>query len=146
MHYLPLLERRPGAWENAKPIQEWRQSWPKVYDLYLVALQEHLTASQATGEFVRILRLHEDYSEAIITQALEKALECHCYSMDGVKQLVMGVKESLESDTPEMPMTEASIATSVVSVEPVAWPEVGQFDRLLRSNAEANVEAEGSEL
>jgi transposase len=150
LHYLPLLERRPGAWENAKPIQEWRQSWPNVYDLYLAALQEHLTASQATREFVRILRLHEDYSEVIITQALEKALECHCYSMDGVKQLVMGVKESLEkesleSDTPEMPMVEASIATSVVSVEPVAWPEVGQFDRLLRSNAEAKAEAEGSE-
>ncbi len=97
---------------------------------------------------MRILRLHEDYSEAIITQALEKALECHCYSVDGVKQLVMGLKESLEKaspcDTPEM--AEASIAaeaSAVVSVEPVAWPEVGQFDRLLRSNAEAN--AEGSE-
>ena len=65
--------------------------------------------------------------------------------MDGVKQLVMGLKESLEKaspcDTPEM--AEASIAASVVSVEPVAWPEVGQFDRLLRSNDEAN--AEGSE-
>jgi hypothetical protein len=141
LHYLPLLERRPGAWDHAKPVQEWRQSWPKVYDRYLAALQEHLTASQATREFVRILRLHEDYSEAIITQALEKALECHCYSVDGVKQLVMGLKESLslESDTPEM--AEASIAASVVSVEPVAWPEVGQFDRLLQCNAEA----EGSE-
>ena len=105
-----------------------------------------MTASQATREFVRILRLHEDYSEDIITQALEKALECHCYSFDGVKQLVMRLKESLEKeslepDTPEM--AEASIAASVVSVEPVAWPEVGQFDRLLRSNTEAN--AEGSE-
>jgi hypothetical protein len=132
-----LLERRPGAWDHAKPIQEWRQRWPEVYDRYLSALQEHLTASQATREFVRILRLHEDYSQAIITQALEKALECHCYSMDGVKQLVMGLKESLDSDTPEMSMAEASIATSVVSVEPVAWPEVGQFDRLLQCNAEA---------
>jgi hypothetical protein len=49
----------------------------------------------------------------------------------------MGLKESLDSDTPEMSMAEASIATSVVSVEPVAWPEVGQFDRLLQCNAEA---------
>ena len=137
LHYLPLLERRPGAWDHAKPIQEWRQSWPVVYDRYLASLQEHLTASQATREFVRILRLHEDYSEAIITQALEKALECHCYSFDGVKQLVMGLKESLESDTTEMHTAEASVAASVVSVEPVAWPEVGQFDRLLQRNAEA---------
>lgn len=106
---------------------------------YLTALRGHLTASQATREFVRILRLHENYSEAIITQALEKALECHCYSMDGVKQLVMGVKESLESDT-TTPMAEASLAaeaSAVVSVEPVAWPEVGQFDRLLQHGSMA---------
>jgi hypothetical protein len=102
-------------------------------------LQEHLTASQATREFVRILRLHEDYSEDIITQALEKALECHCYSFDGVKQLVMRLTESLEkaSPTSEIPMAEVSMTTSVLSVEPVDWPEVGQFDRLLQRNAEA---------
>ena len=108
-----------------------------------------MAVSQATREFVRVLRLHEDYSEAIITQALEKALECHCYNSDGVKQLVMCLKESLEKaspcDTPEMSMAEASIAASVVSVEPVAWPEVGQFDRLLQRNAEAKAEAEGRE-
>jgi hypothetical protein len=147
LHYLPLLERRPGAWD---PIQQWRQSWPVAYDRYLAALKEHLTASQATREFVRILRLHEDYSEDIITQALEKALQCHCYSMDGVKQLVMGLKESLEANTTEMHTAEASVAASVVSVEPVAWPEVGQFDRLLQrsieaSAEEANAEAERSE-
>jgi len=39
LHYLPLLERRPGAWDNAKRIQEWRRSWPKIYDRYLAALQ-----------------------------------------------------------------------------------------------------------
>jgi DNA replication protein DnaC len=52
-----LLERRPGAWDHAKPIQEWRESWPEVYDRYLAALQERLSTSQATREFVRILRL-----------------------------------------------------------------------------------------
>ena len=41
------------------------------------ALRERLSVPQATREFVRILRLHEDYSEGIIAQALEKALECH---------------------------------------------------------------------
>lgn len=144
LHYLPLLERRPGAWEHAKPIQEWRQSWPPVYDRYLTALKEHLPASQATREFVRILRLHEDHSEAIITQALEKALECHCYSVDGVKQLVMGLKESLEKASPcnTPKMAEASIAMPAVSVDPVVWPEVGQFDRLLQRS---NAEGEGSQ-
>ena len=119
---------------STKPIQEWRQSWPGVYDRYLAALQERMSASQATREFVRILRLHEDYSEAIITQALEKALECHCYRTDGVKQLVMGLKESATGEASSGQIAAEAYAS--LSVEPVAWPEVGQFDRLLQCNAE----------
>jgi transposase len=153
LHYLPLLERRPGAWENAKPIQEWRQSWPEVYDRYLVALRDQLAVSQATREFVRILRLHESYSGAIITKALEKALECHCYNVDGVKQLVMGLKESLESariatSIGEVPTGDiAAEAYASLAVEPVVWPEVGQFGRLLHSATSGSSQrnTEGSE-
>ncbi len=31
-HYLSLLLRRPGAFESARPIREWRKSWPKVFN------------------------------------------------------------------------------------------------------------------
>jgi hypothetical protein len=48
----------------------WRQRWPQIYDRYLVALRERLPMSQAPWEFVDTLRLHEDYAEAIIAQAL----------------------------------------------------------------------------
>ena len=54
----------------------------------------------------------------------------------------MRLTESLEKTPPtsEMPMAEVSMTTeasAVLSVEPVDWPEVGQFDRLLQRNAEA---------
>jgi len=128
LHYLPLLEQRPGAWEQAKPIQEWQQRWPQVYDHYLAALRQRLPVHQATREFVRILRLHEDYPEATIAQALEQALAGHCYSADGVKQLVLRLVEPTRSVAP----LEAAKA-SFLDIGPVAWPEVGQFDRLLGS-------------
>jgi hypothetical protein len=126
LHYLPILERRPGAWEQAKPIQEWRQSWPEVYDRYLAALRERLSRSQATREFVRVLRLREDYPEAIIAQALEQALSGHCYNADGVKQLVLCL---VEPPGPTTPLGEAS--RLFPDVGPVLWPELEQFDRLL---------------
>jgi transposase len=132
LHYLPLLEQRPGAWDQAKPIHEWRQSWPEIYEYYLSALREHLPVSQATREFVRILRLHEDYSEAIIAQGLEKALECHCYNADGVKQIVMHLTD--ESKAPV-----GDITAYPLGVESVSWPDVSQFDQLLRC-------AEGEQL
>ena len=127
LHYLPLLEQRPGAWEQAKPIREWRQRWPAVYDRYLAALRERWPTAQATREFVRILRLHEEYPEAVIAQALEQALCAHCYSIDGVKHLL---RRLTEPDTSVTPLQEN--LPSVGSEIQVAWPDVQQFDRLLR--------------
>jgi hypothetical protein len=125
LHYLPLLEQRPGAWDQAKPIQEWRQQWPRVYERY-DALREPLSRSQATREFVHVLQLHEDYPEQIIAQALEEALTGHCYSADGVKQLVLRL---IEPPRLRRPLEEGEDLFPDVS--PVAWPEVSQFDRLL---------------
>ena len=28
LHYLALLEQRPGAFEHARPLREWRKTWP----------------------------------------------------------------------------------------------------------------------
>jgi transposase len=126
LHYLPALEQRPGAWEQAKPIQAWRERWPAVYERYLEALRQRLPTDQATRAFVRILRLHEDYPEAIIAQALEQALDGHCYSLDGVKQLV---RRLVEPARPTTPLT--GDARCFPDVAPVRWPELAQFDQLL---------------
>jgi transposase len=130
LHYLPLLEQRPGAWEQAKPILEWQQRWPQVYDDYLAALRDRMSISQATREFVHILQLHEDYPEDIIAQALQQALEGYCYTVDGVKQIVRRLAEPactvapLEGD--DLPVPD---------VASVVWPELDQFDRLLHTVA-----------
>jgi hypothetical protein len=126
LHYLPLLEQRPGAWDQAKPIQDWRQQWPRVYERYLDALRERLSRSQATREFVHVLQLHEDYPEQVIAQALAEALAGHCYSADGVKQLVLRLIEPPRLRTPL-----EGTAGLFPDVNPVAWPELSQFDRLL---------------
>jgi hypothetical protein len=130
LHYLCVLEMRPGAWEQAKPIQEWRRHWPKIYDRYLVALRERLSSNQATREFVRILRLHEDYPETLIAQALEQALAGYCYTADGVKQLVLRLAEPASPCEP-LDLAQAPYLGSIR----VAWPALSQFDRLLSAKA-----------
>jgi transposase len=130
LHYLPLLEQRPGAWEQAKPIQQWKAHWPEVFDRYLAALRERLSTTQATREFVRILRLHEDHPEQVIAQALQQALDGHCYNADGVKQIVLHLTEPAQTTPPLDTET-----LSIPDVEPVTWPEVEQFDQLLSTVA-----------
>jgi transposase len=86
LHYLHLLERKPGAFSLARPIQQWAQQWPPIYRTYLQALQQ-ARPERATREFVRILQLHTRYPGAVLATALEQALALGCWSADGVEYL-----------------------------------------------------------
>ena len=61
LHYLPLLMQRPGAFEHAKPLRQWRTQWPPVYEELLARLQAEDVDGQAIRQFVRILNLHSCY-------------------------------------------------------------------------------------
>ena len=85
LHYLPLLEQRPGAFDHAKPIRRWRKSWPRVYERLLTELRERWPDGRGVREFVRILKLHSDYPGELIAQAVEQALAYGCAHSDGVE-------------------------------------------------------------
>ena len=61
LHYLPLLEERPGAFDHAKPIRRWRETWPPVYETLLSRLREQWPDGRGVREFVRILNLHREH-------------------------------------------------------------------------------------
>lgn len=84
MHYLTLLEQRPGAFEHAKPLRYWRKHWPKDYDRLLEAFRERLPGGQGVREFIAFLKLHRDYPADQIQQAVQAALEVGAASLDGV--------------------------------------------------------------
>jgi transposase len=85
LHYLPLLQRRPGALNHAKPIRQWRQSWPPVYEQLLAHLQQKWPEGRGVREFVAILHLHQDHAPQELAKAIELALSHHCAHADGVK-------------------------------------------------------------
>ena len=84
MHYLTLLEQRPGAFEHAKPLRYWRKHWPKDYDHLLEALRDRLPGGQGVREFIAVLKLHRDYPADQVQQAVHAALEVDAASLDGV--------------------------------------------------------------
>ncbi len=85
LHYLSLLEQRPGALAHAKPLRQWRQRWPEVYEQLLERLRQGDSESQGIREFVRILKLHQDYPEDLLSQAITQALACGCPHLEGVQ-------------------------------------------------------------
>lgn len=84
LHYLPLLEQRPGAFDHAKPIRRWRDQWPPAYKRLLYCLRERSPDGTGIREFIRILRLHEQYPAILLDAAIARALEYGCLSVDGV--------------------------------------------------------------
>lgn len=84
-HYLPLLLQRPGAFEHAMPMRQWRATWPAAYDTLHERLCEGRPDGSGVREFLRVLGLHEGYAAADIEQAVKQALACGSAHFEGVK-------------------------------------------------------------
>lgn len=85
LHYWPLLEQRPGAFEHAKPVRQWRKTWPPVYEQLLATLQESAPDGRGVREFIAILKLHHQYPAALLEQAVQRALALGAAHLDGVQ-------------------------------------------------------------
>lgn len=126
LHYLPLLQRRPGALHYAKPIRQWRQSWPPVYEQLLAHLQAKWPEGRGVREFVHILRLHQEYEPQLLTQAIELALSHHCAHVDGVKLCLA----QLQQPTPDWPPLDLTHQPRLAAVGGQTL-DVAGYDRLL---------------
>ena len=86
IHYLPLLERKPGALEQAAPLQGW--------DLLeefgaLRRLLEACMGHRGKREYVQVLRLLETFSQQEVHAAVRDAIRLGALSFDAVKHLVL---------------------------------------------------------
>ena len=84
MHYISLLEQRPGAFEHAQPIRQWRKKWPASYEQLLRSLRENKPEGQGIREFISILKLHQTYSSEMIEKAVSAAVLNGMMGLDGV--------------------------------------------------------------
>jgi len=80
-HYLALLERKPGAFDFARPLEKW--DLPLCFRLLRRRLEADL-GSTGTREFIKVLRLMERASLYQLTGAVEAALRIGATSADAV--------------------------------------------------------------
>lgn len=85
VHYLELLERKPGALDYARPLAEWEL--PDCFHRLRGRLEEDGQA-QGVREYIRILRLLEKYPLKRVAHAIEKALTLRHCSRDVVAQFL----------------------------------------------------------
>jgi transposase len=80
-HYLALLERKPGAFDFARPLERW--DLPVGFRLLRRQLEADLGAA-GTREFIKVLRLMERASLGELTGAVDAALTIGATSADAV--------------------------------------------------------------
>jgi len=90
LHYLALLERKPGALDYARPLKGWQ-----LPECFLV-LRRRLEAEQdgeGTREYIRVLRLLEQHSLPALTRAVQQGLRCGALSRDAIAQFLIPQEE-----------------------------------------------------
>jgi transposase len=85
VHYLALLERKPGALDFARPLQGW--DLPECFAVLRRRLEGEL-AGQGTREFIKVLRLLEAASLPQLAQAVEYALGIGATGADAVRLIL----------------------------------------------------------
>ena len=81
LHYLALLERKPGAFDSARPLADWEL--PDCFALLRRRLETSL-GWQGTREYIKVLRLLECASLAELARAVMAALAIGTTSSDAI--------------------------------------------------------------
>jgi len=85
-HYLALLEQKPGALDQAAPLQGWIM--PEALS-HLRRLLEARMGKRGKREFIQVLRLTEVFAETVVVAASLEAIRLGAIGFDAVKQLAI---------------------------------------------------------
>jgi transposase len=88
-HYLELIQQRPMSFNSARPIRQWRQSWPEALHRLLRRFCESQGETKGIKDFISVLMLYSEYPADEIEAAAELALERHLSSSEAVLHLLM---------------------------------------------------------
>jgi len=88
-HYLDLLQKRPMAFNSARPIQQWRKSWPDSIQKFQERLCQAQGDTKGTKDFITVLMLYRNYAADEVEAAVELAIENNISSSQGVRHLLL---------------------------------------------------------
>jgi transposase len=85
VHYLALLERKPGGFDHARPLEDWEL--PVCFGILRRRLEAELDGP-GTREFIKVLRLLETHSLTALKIAVQHALEIGTTNSDAVRLIL----------------------------------------------------------
>jgi len=129
-HYLELLSRKPGAFEAARPIRQWRTQWPEDLERLLTRFRKRQGESQGTKEFLCVLMLYQEHGKDEVNRVVKWALDLGLAEAASVKTLLESSREPshCHADLTEAQLPARLRRNSGQWVQPV---DVTVYNRLL---------------
>jgi len=91
VHYLALLERKPGSLDFARPFEKWKL--PGCFDVLRRRLESNL-GDNGTREYIKVLRILEKVSLGALTGAVHQAISIGATSSDAIRLIALYHKEA----------------------------------------------------
>jgi len=86
LHYLALIEAKPGSLDQAAALQDW--DLPPAFQ-HLRHLMEARMGNRGKREFIQVLRLMEIAHKDVVAAAVLEAIHLGAIGFDAVKQIVL---------------------------------------------------------
>ncbi len=91
VHYLALLERKPGALDFGKPFDDW--DLPEGFGVLRRRLEGEL-GSEGRREFIKVLRLLESCELGELARAVDRALAIGALTVEALRLLLQDGREA----------------------------------------------------
>jgi len=117
-HYLDLLIQRPMAFNSARPIRQWRESWSEALQQFFKRLCHVHGETKGIKDFISVLMLYRNFSVSEVEAAVELALENNLSSSQGVLHLLIYANDG------------TSVAAPLNGWESLPTPDLDQYGQL----------------
>lgn len=123
IHYLPLLERKPGSLDHALPLAN--VELPECFEILHRRLKrEAESEGEGTRQYIRVLRLIEIHGVSKVAEAVTKGLRVGAHTRDAVAQFLI-------PQPPWKPSTFPLDGREHLQLVKVARPDLSGYQALL---------------
>ena len=88
-HYLELIRRKPGAFDSAIVIRQWRPAWPCCLEKLLERFKEKQGETAGIKDFIAVLMFYKDHRTEEVEAAVELALENRLSNSEGIRHILV---------------------------------------------------------
>jgi len=87
-HYLELIQQRPMAFNSARPIRQWKESWPESLHILLERFCRGQGETNGIKDFITVLMFYRAYKAGEVEAAVDLSIENNISSSEGVRHIL----------------------------------------------------------